>query len=64
MVNQDIALRFVHLIDKLYDQGIHLAASARCDLIDIFSPEYRDKGYAKKYRRCLSRLGELLREPG
>jgi cell division protein ZapE len=64
MVNQDIALRFVHLIDKLYDQGIHLAASARCDLLDIFSPEYRDKGYAKKYRRCLSRLGELLREPG
>lgn len=64
MTNQDIALRFVHLIDKLYDQGIHFAASATCELVDIFSPEYRDKGYAKKYRRCLSRLGEMLQEPG
>lgn len=64
MENQDIALRFVHLIDKLYDQGLHFAASAECELVDIFSPEYRDKGYAKKYRRCLSRLGEMLQEPG
>lgn len=64
MEDQDIALRFVHLIDKLYDQGIHFAASATCELADIFSPEYRDKGYAKKYRRCLSRLGEMLQEPG
>ncbi len=64
MEDQDIALRFVHLLDKLYDQGIHFAASAQCDLADIFSPEYRDKGYAKKYRRCLSRLGELLQEAG
>ncbi|MDB5082755.1 MAG: hypothetical protein JWP00_4679 [Chloroflexi bacterium] len=64
MDDQNIALRFVHLIDKLYDQGIHLAVSAQCDLADIFSQEYRDKGYAKKYRRCLSRIGELLQEPG
>lgn len=64
MENQDIALRFVHLIDKLYDQGIHLVASAHCEPVDIFSPDYRDKGYAKKYRRCLSRLGELLKEAG
>ncbi len=62
MDDQNIALRFVHLIDKLYDQGIHFAASARCDLSDLFSAEYRDKGYAKKYRRCLSRLHELLQE--
>ena len=64
MEDQDIALRFVHLIDKLYDQGIHFSASATCELADIFKPEYRDKGYAKKYRRCLSRLDELLQEPG
>ncbi len=62
MEDQNIALRFVHLIDKLYDQGIHFFASSRCALPDLFSAEYRDKGYAKKYRRCLSRLHELLQE--
>ncbi|HEX2914097.1 MAG TPA: cell division protein ZapE [Chloroflexia bacterium] len=62
MEDQNIALRFVHLIDKLYDQGIHFVASATCDLPDLFHPEYRDKGYAKKYRRCISRLHELLQE--
>lgn len=62
MEDQNIALRFVHLIDKLYDQGIRFAASSHCPLPDLFSPEYRDKGYVKKYRRCLSRLHELLQE--
>jgi cell division protein ZapE len=56
------ALRFVHFIDKLYDQQIRLAISAYCSLPDLFLPEYRDKGYAKKYRRCLSRLHELISE--
>ncbi|WJW66357.1 cell division protein ZapE [Candidatus Chlorohelix allophototropha] len=56
------ALRFVHFIDKLYDQRVKLAVSARCTLPDLFLPEYRDKGYAKKYRRCLSRLHELISE--
>ncbi len=62
MDDQNIALRLVHLIDKLYDQGLHFRASALTDLPDLFSSEYRDKGYAKKYRRCLSRLHELLQE--
>ncbi len=62
MNDQNIALRFVHLIDKLYDRGMRLRASATCALPDLFSPEYRDKGYAKKYQRCLSRLHELLQE--
>jgi cell division protein ZapE len=54
------ALRFVHFIDKLYDQQVKLAISAHCELPDLFLPEYREKGYAKKYRRCLSRLHELI----
>jgi len=58
------ALRFVHFIDKLYDQQIRLVISAYCTLPDLFLPEYRDKGYAKKYRRCLSRLHELISEGG
>lgn len=62
MEDQNIALRFVHLIDKIYDQGIHFRASSHCTLPDLFLAEYRDKGYAKKYRRCLSRLHELLQE--
>jgi cell division protein ZapE len=60
--NQMVALRFVHFIDKLYDQRLKLAVSANCELHDLFLPEYRDKGYRKKYQRCLSRLTELLKE--
>ena len=61
MDDQAVALRFVHFIDKLYDQEVRLAASLTAPtLTDLFLVEYRDKGYAKKYRRCLSRLHELL----
>jgi cell division protein ZapE len=58
---QDDALRFVHFVDKLYDREIRLGASG-CELNAIFPESYRYGGYAKKYARCLSRLGELLRE--
>ena len=60
--DQDTALRFVHLVDKLYDQQVRLALATSCALPDVFLPEYRDKGYRKKYQRCLSRLHELLAE--
>jgi cell division protein ZapE len=60
--DQGAALRFVHFVDKLYDQQIRLAVATTCPLADLFLPEYRDKGYAKKYQRCLSRLHELLTE--
>jgi len=60
--DQDMALRFVHLVDKLYDQEVRLGLSATCPLPDLFLAEYRDKGYRKKYLRCLSRLHELLAE--
>jgi cell division protein ZapE len=60
--DQDMALRFVHLVDKLYDQEVRLALSATRALPDLFLPEYREKGYRKKYQRCLSRLHELLAE--
>ena len=58
---QDDALRFVHFVDKLYDREVRFSASG-CDLSAIFPESYRHGGYAKKYARCLSRLGELLRE--
>lgn len=58
---QDDALRFVHLIDKLYDREIKLFASGDA-LEALFPASYKGGGYAKKYARCVSRLGELLRE--
>ncbi len=58
---QDDALRFVHLMDKLYDRQIKLFV-AGAGLDGLFQASYRNGGYAKKYARCLSRLGELMRE--
>jgi cell division protein ZapE len=58
---QDDALRFVHFVDKLYDREIKLFVSGS-SLDTLFPASYRGGGYAKKYARCLSRLGELLRE--
>jgi cell division protein ZapE len=61
ILKQDDALRFVHFVDKLYDREIKLLASG-CELETLFPESYRFGGYAKKYSRCLSRLGELLRD--
>ncbi len=61
MDDQNIALRFVHFIDKLYDLGLR-AAFTGTPLNTLFSETYRHGAYAKKYSRCLSRLSELLRE--
>ena len=62
--NQAAALRLVHFVDKLYDQAVRLTLSTRekLPLGEIFSPAYRRGGYEKKYRRCLSRLHELIVE--
>jgi cell division protein ZapE len=62
--DQAVALRLVHFVDKLYDQEVRLAVDT-CDglpLADVFSASYRHGGYEKKYRRCLSRLHELISE--
>ncbi|HEX2863451.1 MAG TPA: cell division protein ZapE [Deinococcales bacterium] len=61
ILSQDVALRFVHFLDKVYDSNVRLLASGEA-LGTLFPPGYRHGGYAKKYSRCLSRLGELLRE--
>ncbi|HEY7063102.1 MAG TPA: cell division protein ZapE [Chloroflexota bacterium] len=60
--DQDTALRFVHLVDKVYDQEVRLVLSTSCPLFDLFPAAYRTGGYRKKYERCLSRLHELLAE--
>ena len=62
--NQAVALRLVHFVDKLYDQEVRLSITLRDGLTlgEIFSVDYRHGGYEKKYRRCLSRLHELVSE--
>lgn len=56
------ALRFVHLVDRLYDWQVPLRVQARCPLADLFPPEHCLAAFAKKYRRCQSRLAELCNE--
>ncbi len=60
--DQAVALRLVHFVDKLYEAEVRLSLSAAVALPDIFAASYRHGGYEKKYRRCLSRLHELLME--
>ena len=60
--DQLIALRFVHAIDKLYDYRSKLRVQSTINLEDLFLEEYRDWAFAKKYRRCSSRLAELCSE--
>lgn len=53
------ALRFVYLIDKLYDDKVHVFASARVELEHLFPETFYQSAYAKKYWRCISRLKEM-----
>jgi cell division protein ZapE len=62
IADQAVALRLVHFVDKLYDQEVRLSVSSAVPVTEIFAPGYRHGGYEKKYRRCLSRLHELLSE--
>lgn len=53
--DQSIALRWVVLADRLYDQDIKVVTSG-VKLDELFAPELLLGGYRKKYRRALSRL--------
>jgi cell division protein ZapE len=62
--DQAVALRLVHFVDKLYDQEVRLTVNTcgGLPLAELFAASYRHGGYEKKYRRCLSRLHELVSE--
>jgi cell division protein ZapE len=60
--DQISALRFVHLVDRLYDHRVALRIQATCPIAELFHPDWRDWAFAKKYRRCTSRLTELCGE--
>ncbi|MBK0329811.1 cell division protein ZapE [Brachybacterium sp. MASK1Z-5] len=54
-------LRFVVLVDRLYDREIPVLASGQ-DVAGIFTEELLRSGYRKKYYRSLSRLTSLARD--
>ncbi len=59
--DQSAALRWVVLIDRLYDRTIPVRASGR-PLDSLFPPEMLSGGYRKKYLRATSRVMALARE--
>ncbi|WP_354529870.1 cell division protein ZapE [Nakamurella sp. UYEF19] len=59
--DQGAALRWVVLIDRLYDRTIPVRASG-VSLDQLFTPEMLRGGYRKKYLRATSRILALTRE--
>lgn len=58
LTDQVEALRWVALIDRLYERQVQLRASGT-PLTDCFSAEMISGGYKKKYLRAVSRLGAM-----
>jgi cell division protein ZapE len=59
--DQSAALRWVVLIDRLYDRTVPVRASG-IPLDQLFTPEMLRGGYRKKYLRATSRVLALTRE--
>lgn len=57
---QSLALRFVVLADRLYDQDVAIIASGE-PFDRLFTEEMMSGGYLKKYHRAVSRLTALAR---
>lgn len=58
LTDQVEALRWVALIDRLYERQVSLRATGTA-LTDSFSTEMMQGGYRKKYLRAVSRLGAM-----
>lgn len=56
--DQDVALRLVVLVDRLYDRDVPVLLGGAGEGA-LFTPEMLGGGYRKKYFRALSRLGSL-----
>lgn len=61
LVDQSEGLRFVVLVDRLYDRDIPVLLGGS-GLEGLFSETMLNGGYKKKYFRALSRLGALAQE--
>lgn len=55
-------LRWVHFVDKLYDNAVPFAATGEGGLGELFPAEWLAGSYGKKFSRCLSRMEEMLGE--
>lgn len=68
IATQNDALRFVHFIDRIYNDRRGLAMTfvpeVTADLRQLFHPSYRAGAYQKKHDRTVSRLLEMLTEHG
>jgi cell division protein ZapE len=60
--DQTDALRFVAVVDRLYDGQVRVLASG-VPLDEVFGAEMLTGGYRKKYLRAISRLIALTGEP-
>jgi len=58
------ALRWVHLVDKLYDDAVAFAATSEAALGELFPASFLAGPFGKKFSRCLSRMEEMLGESG
>jgi cell division protein ZapE len=63
LTDQSEALRFVVLVDRLYDNDVPVVASGE-SLGHVFAPDMLKGGYRKKYFRALSRLAALAEPDG
>ncbi|WP_029069763.1 cell division protein ZapE [Jonesia quinghaiensis] len=61
MLHQASALRFVVLVDRLYDHDVPVLLGGS-GLDGLFTEEMLRGGYRKKYYRALSRLGALAQQ--
>lgn len=61
LVDQSAGLRFVVLVDRLYDRDVPVLLGGS-GLDGLFSETMLTGGYRKKYYRALSRLGALAQE--
>ncbi|MBE1876809.1 cell division protein ZapE [Myceligenerans sp. TRM 65318] len=61
VTRQDVALRLVVLVDRLYDRDVPVLLGGSGEH-GLFTPEMLAGGYRKKYYRALSRLGALAEE--
>ena len=59
--DQNVALRFVVLVDRLYDRSVPVLASG-LEVDRVFTPDLLAGGYRKKYLRATSRLVALARQ--
>lgn len=62
MAQMHDGLRWVHFIDKLYDNAVPFAATGEAGFGDLFPREWLTGSYGKKFSRCLSRMEEMLGE--